>query len=62
MGQPVSVKVSPVGGSSLPAQGIIIDSSGVSGASTRKVEVIRGFKELPGIFEPVVFAGGGITN
>jgi hypothetical protein len=60
IGHPVSVIVPS--SSLLPAQGIVIDSSGVSGASTRKVEVIRGFKELPGIFEPVVFAGGGITN
>lgn len=59
MGEPVAVKVT---GGILPAQGVTIDSSGVSGTSTRKVEVIRGFKELPGIFEPVVFAGGGITK
>ena len=46
---PVGVKV--ISGGNLPAQGVAINSSGVSGSSTRKVEVIRGFKELPGIFE-----------
>ncbi len=60
MGHPVSVKVS--GGSTLPAQGVVINSSGVSGASTRKVEVVRGFKELPGIFETAVFSQEGITK
>ncbi|PIP57360.1 hypothetical protein COX03_03625 [Candidatus Woesebacteria bacterium CG22_combo_CG10-13_8_21_14_all_39_10] len=61
-GHPVYVKVFPVGGSSLPAQGVAINSSGVSGSSTRKVEVIRGFKELPGIFENAVFSQEGITK
>jgi len=59
MGHPVSVKVF---GGTLPAQGVAINSSGVSGSSTRKVEVVRGFKELPGIFEPVVISYGGITK
>lgn len=60
MGQPVSVKV--IIGSNLPAQGVTINSSGVSGASTRKVEVIRGFKELPSIFEAVVTSYGGVMK
>jgi hypothetical protein len=62
MGHPVSINLSFAGNSTLPAQGVIIDSSGVSGSSTRKVEVIRGFKELPGIFETVVLSQGGITK
>lgn len=61
IGHLVSVDVSG-SGSTLPAQGVVIDSSGVSGASTRRVEVIRGFKELPGIFENVAFSYGGITQ
>ena len=60
MGHPVSVKVSS--GSTLPAQGVVIDSSGVSGDSTRRVEVIRGFKELPGIFENVVFSQESVSK
>lgn len=60
MGHPVSVKV--ISGSTLPGQGVVINSSGVSGVSARKVEVIRGFEELPGIFESVVFSSGGITK
>ncbi|MEK7061501.1 MAG: hypothetical protein AAB954_02470 [Patescibacteria group bacterium] len=61
MGHPVSVNVSFGGNSALPSQGTVIDSSGVSGGSTRRVEVVRGFKELPDIFETVVFSQGGIT-
>lgn len=57
---PVAIKV--ISGGFLPAQGVVINSSGVSGASTRRVEVIRGFKELPGIFENVVISYGGITK
>jgi len=60
MGHPVSVIVPS--GSLLPAQGVTINSSGVSGGSTRKVEVVRGFKELPGIFETVAISYGGITK
>lgn len=59
MGHPVAVHV-PSG--ILPAQGVIIESSGVSGASTRKVEVVRGFKELPGVFESAVFSQEGIRK
>lgn len=59
MGHPVAIKV-PSG--LLPEQGVVIDSSGVSGSSTRRVEVVRGFRELPSIFEPVVLSGGGIVK
>lgn len=64
MGHPVAVKVT---GGTLPSQGVLINSVGSSnvsgtGGSIRKVEVIRGFKELPGIFESVVFSTGGITK
>jgi len=60
MGHPVSVRVF---GGNLPAQGVTIESIGrsdVSGGSTRKIKVTRGFKELPGIFGNVVFSQGGI--
>lgn len=57
MGYPVSVRVF---GGDLPVQKLIINSSGVSGSSTRKIEVNRGFKELPGVFENAVFSQGGI--
>lgn len=62
MGHPVSVNLSFAGNSTLPAQGVVIESSGVSGASTRKVEVIRSFKELPGIFETVALSQEGVTK
>jgi len=62
MGHPVSINASFAGNSTLPAQGVIISSSGVSGSSTRKVEVIRGFRELPGIFDAVAFSQNGITK
>lgn len=59
-GHPVSV-IGP-SGSLFPMQGTVIVSSGVSGSSTRRVEVTRGFRELPGIFESVVISGGGISK
>lgn len=62
IGHPVGVDVSFVGNSTLPAQGTVINSSGVSGSSTRKVEVIRGFKEVPGVFETTVFDQGGVSK
>ena len=59
MGHPVSI-IGP-SGSLFPVQGSVIDSSGSSGSSTRRVEVTRGFRELPGIFENAAISGGGIS-
>lgn len=62
MGHVASFNFDFVGDSILPAQGAVINSSGVSGGSTRRVEVIRGYKELPAIFETVAFSSGGVTK
>ena len=56
-----SVSVIGSVGSLFPAQGLVINSSGVSGSSTRRVEVIRGFRELPAVFESATFSEGGIS-
>ncbi len=46
----------------LPAQGLKIESTGVSGEANRKIEVFRGFGEQPPIFDSAVFSPGGLTK
>ncbi len=49
-------------GAVFPSQGTKITSTGTSGESTRKVEVLRLFADLPPIFQSVVFSPAGITK
>ncbi len=49
-------------GSTLPPQGSQIDSTGISGVSTRKVEVVRLYADLPPIFDAAVFSPVGLTK
>lgn len=46
----------------LPVQGRRIDSSGVSGGSTRKVQVYSLFPEVPSIFHSAIFSPPGVTK
>lgn len=49
-------------GSTLPSQGLKINSSGAAGESNRRLEVFQGWPEAPSIFESVVFSGSGVTK
>ena len=60
MAQPVGVSVT--GNSNLPAQGMKINSQGVSGEANRGVEVYQGYPEPPLIFNSALFSNGGITQ
>lgn len=57
---PISIGFS--GGGTLPSQGETIESVGSAGESTRKVEVFRGYSEIPFIFDAAVFSPGGIEK
>lgn len=50
------------GGSVLPGQGRQIESTGVSGDSTRKVQVFSLYSDLPPVFTSGIFSEGGITK
>ncbi|MFV1917390.1 MAG: hypothetical protein ACC618_02850 [Patescibacteria group bacterium] len=58
---PIAIEVNSTGPptSRLPAQGTQIDSTGVAGASTRRINVFQGFTELPFVFDAAVF---GLTD
>jgi hypothetical protein len=58
--QPVAITVQ--NNHSLPAQGVIIDSTGKSGDYTRKVSVFQGYSTPPSVFDNAVFSFGGITK
>lgn len=45
--QPLFIRVTPTSGTSLPAQGTQIDSTGTAGESTRKVNVFQSYPEAP---------------
>ncbi|HKB88795.1 MAG TPA: hypothetical protein VKC53_04050 [Patescibacteria group bacterium] len=45
-----------------PSQGILVDSSGTAGQSSRKVEVFQSWPEIPSIFQFAVYSSTGITK
>ena len=50
------------GGSLLPSQGLIVDSSGEAGQSTRRLSVFQGWPEAPSVFEYSVYSSTGLTK
>lgn len=59
---PVGIEVTTSGDGELPTQGIQIESTGVAGDSTRKIEVFRSYSEPPPIFDSSIFSGTDITK
>lgn len=58
-------KPHPVGasvGTPLPAQGTRIESTGIAGAATRKIEVFQLYSDLPPIFDFALFTLGDLTK
>lgn len=45
-----------------PSQGILVDSSGTSGQSNRKVQVFQGWPEIPAPFQFAVYSSTGLTK
>lgn len=63
--QPVAFDVSASvasGGKPLVSQGSLIESSGVSGQSNRKLQVFQGWAETPFVFESAVYSSVGIVK
>lgn len=58
--QPFAVQ--PVGGSSLPVQARMFTSTGVSGATQRKIQVLRIDKVVPPYFDYAIFSAGDISK
>ena len=55
----------PVGlsaGATLPAQGLLVESTGTSGEANRKVQVFRAYGAPPPIFETALFSATGISQ
>jgi Tfp pilus assembly protein PilX len=63
MTHPTGLSVDLPGNSStLPAQGLAIESSGKSGEANRKISVFQSYGEIPEIFGGAVFSLGGLTK
>ena len=50
------------GNSILPSQGLMIDSSGIAGQSTRRLSVFQGWPEAPGVFDFALYSSSGLTK
>lgn len=62
VGQPFGVNVNFAGNSNFPIQATKIESTGTAGGSTRKIQVLRTFPDLPPVFNSVLFAPSGLTQ
>ena len=51
-----------LGGGQLPAQGKLIQSTGISSENYRKLSVFQGYPELPFAFNSAIFSGGDISK
>lgn len=57
----VVVQASPAG-SSLPVQGFLVESTGVSGDIARRIQVFRSIETLPSVFDYVIYSGTDLTK
>lgn len=60
--QPAAIDVNFAGNSVLPSQGLLIDSSGFSGQSTRRISVFQGWPETPDVFDFAVYGTSGLSQ
>ena len=60
--QPVGLDISPIWGTGLPAQGTVIDSLGVAGDTSRRVNVFQSYPEPPFIFNSAIYSAGDIIK
>lgn len=60
--QKIGFSVDFPGNDLLPSQGTMVESTGTSGQSTRRVEVFQGWGEVPAIFGSVFFGQNGVTK
>jgi len=58
----VPVAMYTTSGNFLPPQGIQIESTGVSGESTRKVNVFQLYPEIPDIFDGAIFSSSSLSK
>lgn len=60
--QSVGVDTNFAGNSNFPSQAIQIESTGTAGDSTRRVQVLKGYADLPPVFDAAIFSPLGITK
>ncbi|MGI6278315.1 MAG: hypothetical protein ACOYJ8_00640 [Patescibacteria group bacterium] len=57
-----SVRFTAAGEPALPSQGVLIDSQGQVSDVSRRLQVIKGWPELPDFFDFVLFSGGDLSK
>jgi len=58
----IGMNLTAPGNSFPPSQGISLSSSGSFGEANRRIEVFQPYRELPPIFDQVIFSPGGIVK
>ncbi len=58
----IGLEAQSTGGTEFPPQGIQIESTGTSGESTRKIDVLQTYPEPPSFFETALFSRGDIDK
>ncbi len=58
----VGFNVALVGGSSLPTQGLQVDSSGTAGQSQRRLNVFQSWAEIPSDFDFAIYSPSGVSK
>lgn len=59
---PVGLNVDIAGNTSLPSQGSKVESVGIAGEATRKIEVYKLYASIPSIFSTAIYSGGGLSK
>lgn len=59
---PVGMEMQLTANTDLPPQGTQIDSIGVAGETTRRVNVFQSYPEPPFVFDAALFGGGGLSK
>lgn len=60
--QPVALRVTSGGGTKLPSQGTVIESTGVAGDSTRRINVFKSHPEAPDVFNTALYSLRGLDK
>jgi hypothetical protein len=60
--RPTAVRLETHGSPHLPPQGLLIDSTGGAGDSSRRIQVWQTYPDLPFIFDAAIYTQGGLTK
>lgn len=60
--QPLGIDLALPGNSTIPSQGNMVDSTGTVSQSARKIEVSKGYGQVPSIFDAAIFSPQSLSQ